>query len=251
MTTFTPASLPGRRPLRPPLRARRVRRRAGRAAGQPADARGRRAALDGAGEPRAPRRRRAPTPSTGDGAGILAADARRASCAGGRLRAAAAPAATASAMCFLPHGRRRVRAKLEELLELQRRASRASSVLGWRDVPVDEAHVGDDRQPLAPVHPPALRRRRRRASTTTRTRSSASSTSSAASCELRRRARTSTSPSFSSRTIVYKGMLIPDQLARLLPGPAGRALRRARWRSCTRASRRTRSRAGSSPTRTA
>ena len=57
-------------------------------------------------------------------------------------------------------------------------------------------------------------------------------------------------PSFSSRTIVYKGMLTAPAAPRLLPRPAGRAHRDARSLSSTRASRRTRSRAGSSRTRT-
>ena len=56
-------------------------------------------------------------------------------------------------------------------------------------------------------------------------------------------------PSFSARTLVYKGMLTAPQLGCISPiSPTTRS--RARWRSSTRASRRTRSRAGSSRTRT-
>ncbi len=58
------------------------------------------------------------------------------------------------------------------------------------------------------------------------------------------------SPSFSSRTIVYKGMLISHQLRGFYPDLQTSASPRA-WRWCTRASRRTRSPAGSSATPTA
>ncbi|HEX2086203.1 MAG TPA: glutamate synthase subunit alpha, partial [Solirubrobacteraceae bacterium] len=44
-------------------------------------------------------------------------------------------------VCFLPRDPAR-RAKLEELIELNVRVE-CQRVLGWRDVPVDEAHVGD------------------------------------------------------------------------------------------------------------
>ncbi len=56
-------------------------------------------------------------------------------------------------------------------------------------------------------------------------------------------------PSFSSRTIVYKGMLTSPQLLGYYPDLPTRA-RSPRWRSSTRASPPTRSRAGSSRTRT-
>ena len=52
------------------------------------------------------------------------------------------PAATASAICFLPQRPGR-RAQARGAARAQRRASRASVVLGWRDVPVDDDHVGD------------------------------------------------------------------------------------------------------------
>jgi hypothetical protein len=57
-------------------------------------------------------------------------------------------------------------------------------------------------------------------------------------------------PSFSSRTLVYKGMLISHQLRRYFPDLQDPRSRRA-WRWCTRGSPRTRSRAGSSATPTA
>jgi len=44
-------------------------------------------------------------------------------------------------MCFLPHDRA-VRAKLEDMIERNVRVE-GQRVLGWRDVPVDEGHVGD------------------------------------------------------------------------------------------------------------
>ena len=53
--------------------------------------------------------------------------------------------------------------------------------------------------------------------------------------------------SMSCRTIVYKGMVLVHQLARLLPRPSGPALRDARSRSCTSASPPTPSRPGGSP----
>ena len=43
-------------------------------------------------------------------------------------------------------------------------------------------------------------------------------------------------PSLSARVVVYKGMLTPDQLQRLLRRPAGRAARVRARASCTRAS---------------
>ena len=104
-------------------------------------------------------------------------------------------------------------------------------------------------QRLAPAHPPALHRGRARASSTTRTPSSASSTSSGASSSspsarssTRRRARAgpastrgcSRRPSCAASTPTCRTSASP-----------------ARWRWCTAASRRTPSRAGSSPIPTA
>ena len=133
------------RALRPGVRARRLRRRVRRAAGRrsPTHETVERGA-HGAREPRAPRRRRAPTRSTGDGAGILLqlpdeffrARRRRASCR------RPAPYGVAR---LLPAARRRRAPR-------RARAARSSDtveaegqrVVGWRDVPVDLEHVGDD-----------------------------------------------------------------------------------------------------------
>ena len=62
----------------------------------------------------------------------------------------------------LPAARRRAPARSSrQLLELNARVE-GQRVLGWRDVPIDEAHVGTHRERLAAGDPPALRRRRRR-----------------------------------------------------------------------------------------
>ena len=88
---------------------------------------------------------RAPTSSTGDGAGILTQmpDA--------FLRAAVDFELPARRQLrrrrVLPAARtRRCARKIEALLELNVRVE-GQHVLGWRDVPIDEEHVGDDGQP--------------------------------------------------------------------------------------------------------
>ena len=152
------------------------------------------------------------------------------------------------AMCFLPE--RRVRPRARRAADRARPSRpRASAVLGWRDVPIDAAHCGTHRR--APCAAAA---------------SASCSSAPADGVEdqdalerslyvIRRVVERAELPglsiaSFSSRTLVYKGMLTAPQLSQYYPRPAGRALRRAAWRSCTRASRPTPSRAGSSPTRT-
>src|SRR3954466_5922704 len=77
---------------------------------------------------------------TGDGAGILVQlpDAFFRAVAGFELPEAGRYGV---AMCLLPRDPAR-RRKLEELLELNVRIE-GQRVLGWRDVPVDEDHVGD------------------------------------------------------------------------------------------------------------
>ena len=204
-------------------------------------------AAGGAGQPRAPRRRgrrrphgrrrRDPRPA-----------ARRASCAASAGFELPEPGRYGVAMCFLPQDPV-LRAKVEELLELNVRVE-GQRVLGWRDVPVDEAHIGDDGQPLAPVRQAALRRRRRGL-------------------------RVDDQDAFERKLYVIRrivelaagpGLLRPELLlaharlqgdadlppaARLLPATCRTSASPARWRWCTRASRRTRSRAGSSPTRSA
>ena len=193
---------------------------------------------------------RAPTPAPATAPGILLQlpdaffRARR------RLRAARRPGATASACASCPRDEAAAR-ELEAAARAQRRATRASASLGWRDVPVDAAHVGDTANALAPVHPPALRRRRRPSSPRDQDAFERKL------YVIRRVVELAAGPDLvrrrasRSRTIVYKGMLTAPQLARLLPRPARRARREPRSRSSTRASRRTRSRAGSSRTRTA
>ena len=57
-------------------------------------------------------------------------------------------------------------------------------------------------------------------------------------------------PSMSTRTVVYKGLLLADQVGRVLRRPAGSARRLGASRSCTSASRPTRSRRGNSRIRT-
>ena len=209
--------------------------------------RGRRARADRAGQPRAPRRRgrrrqdrrrrRDPHP-----------DPRRVLPRGRRLRAARAPAATASASASCRATRRAARSSRS--CSSSTSASRASASSAgatcrrrgarrrhrqlargphMRQLFI-EAGPGFERRPgrlraQALRHPPHRRARggpgllRRRASP---------------------RARSST-----------RGCSSRHQVRDFFPDLDRRALRLARWRSCTRASRRTPSRAGSSPTRTA
>jgi len=180
--------------------------------------------------------------STGDGAGILVQlpDAFFRETLQAELPAAGRYGV---AVCFLPHEPGR-RAALEQLLEATV-AEEGQSVAGWRDVPVDARHVGATAGGVAPLirqlfvaaapelDADAFERKlyviRRRAEL-------------AAGPEL-------VVPSFSSRTVVYKGMLTAPSFRGTSP-TCSTSASRARSRSCTRASRRTRSRAGSSLTRT-
>ena len=100
-----------------------------------------------------------------------------------------------------------------------------------RQLLVASGPTGDERRVRAQAdgHPPPRRARRRRA----------------AACPRRR----SHIASFSSSTLTYKGLLTARQLAGLLRRPARARDRDARWRSSTRASRRTRSAPGISRTR--
>jgi glutamate synthase domain-containing protein 2/glutamate synthase domain-containing protein 1/glutamate synthase domain-containing protein 3 len=84
--------------------------------------------------------------NTGDGAGILV------QLPDEFLRAVAPtelPALYGVAMCFLPHDDAK-RAELERRLE-EIVAAEGQSVLGWRDVPVDETHVGATAKAAAPL----------------------------------------------------------------------------------------------------
>ncbi|HXK15545.1 MAG TPA: glutamate synthase large subunit, partial [Gaiellaceae bacterium] len=117
------------------------------------------------------------------------------------------------AVCFLPQKASR-RVELERLLE-ETVAAEGQTVIGWRDVPVDGRHVGSHARLFAPfvrqlfvaaspelaTDPDAFERKlyviRRVAEL-------------AAGPEL-------VVPSFSARTLVYKGMLTPPQLGRYYP----------------------------------
>ena len=150
---------------------------------------------------------------TGDGAGILVPDPRRVLPRGLRLRAARARAATASASASC-RATTTLRRKVEELLELNVRVE-GQQVLGWRDVPIDEEHVGDTanrsrphiRQLFIGAGPgfdddqDAFERKL---------------------YVIRRIVELAAgpdfyAPSFSSRTCVYKGMLISRQVAGFYP----------------------------------
>ena len=103
-------------------------------------------------------------------------------------------------------------------------------LLGWRDVPVDNSRPRRAGEEDRAGDPPGVHRPRRRASPSP-TRSSASSTSSARASGHAIQAlklahgKEFYVPSMSARTIVYKGMLLADQVGRVLQGPAGPARR--------------------------
>ncbi len=111
-------------------------------------------------------------------------------------------------VCFLPADEVR-RTKLEELLELNVRIE-GQRVLGWRDVPIDEAHVGE----TASRSRPCMRQLFVAAG------EGFTDDQNAFERKLyviRRIVELAAgpdfySPSFSSRTVVYKGMLISHQL---------------------------------------
>src|SRR3954453_10404522 len=117
------------------------------------------------------------------------------------------------AMCFLPDDATH-RRKIEELLELNARIE-GQRVLGWRDVPVDDAHVGD----TANASRPAMRQLFIGAGE--------GFTEDQDAFErklyvIRRIVELAAgpdfyAPSFSSRTVVYKGMLISHQLRGFYP----------------------------------
>jgi glutamate synthase domain-containing protein 2/glutamate synthase domain-containing protein 1/glutamate synthase domain-containing protein 3 len=117
------------------------------------------------------------------------------------------------AVCFLPTDAER-RTKLEELLELNVRVE-GQHVLGWRDVPVDTDHVGRTADQTRPVMRQLL----------VEAGPGFENDQDAFERKLyviRRICELAAGPdlyiaSFSSRTIVYKGMLIPDQLRGFFP----------------------------------
>jgi glutamate synthase domain-containing protein 2/glutamate synthase domain-containing protein 1/glutamate synthase domain-containing protein 3 len=147
-------------------------------------------------------------PNTGDGAGILL------QIPDGFLRAAAAgvelppPGRYGVGVCFLPVEAER-RVALEQLIE-ETIAAEGQRAIWWRDVPVDELHVGETARLSAPVIRQVL-------------------IAAADDIEdhqferklyvIRRLIERAAGPglvlpSFSSRTIVYKGMLTAPQLPR-------------------------------------
>ncbi|HSD81157.1 MAG TPA: glutamate synthase large subunit, partial [Solirubrobacteraceae bacterium] len=149
---------------------------------------------------------------TGDGAGILVQvpDAFLRGVAGFELPE---PGRYGVGMCFLPHDPA-VRSKLEEMIERNVRVE-GQRVLGWRDVPVDEGHVGS----TANASRPYLKQVfigagpgfeddqdvfERKLYVIRRIVELAAGPSFYA-------------PSFSSRTLVYKGMLISHQLRGFYP----------------------------------
>ncbi|MDQ3849763.1 MAG: glutamate synthase large subunit [Actinomycetota bacterium] len=114
------------------------------------------------------------------------------------------------AVCFLPRDATR-RAKLEALLELNARIE-GQRVLGWRDIPVDPEHVGSTAETTRPVMRQLF------------VEAGPGFTADQDAFErklyvIRRICELAAAPdlyiaSFSSRTLVYKGMLVPDQLRR-------------------------------------
>ena len=115
-------------------------------------------AIDGAREPRAPRRLRR-RPEDRRRRRDPDADARRAAARGRRLRAAAAGRLRRADV--LPADRRGSARRARGAARADRRAPRASSVLGWRDVPIDARAHRRRRGRLPAGDPPAVRRRRR------------------------------------------------------------------------------------------
>ncbi|HTN24943.1 MAG TPA: glutamate synthase large subunit [Solirubrobacteraceae bacterium] len=117
------------------------------------------------------------------------------------------------AVCFLPKDAAR-RAKLEAMLELNVRIE-GQRVLGWRDIPVDTDHVGETADATRPVMRQLI------------VEAGAGFESDQDAFErklyvIRRICELAAGPdlyiaSFSSRTIVYKGMLVPDQLRGFFP----------------------------------
>ena len=150
-------------------------------------------------------------------------------------------------MCFLPADADGALA-LEGLLEQTVRGRGPAGRSGGATCPVDDRHIGETAPALPPGDPSAVRRRRagedadqeafeRKLYVIRRVFELAAQEPGLYVC------------SSSSRTINYKGMLISSQLRGFYPDLRD-ARAGARWRSCTRASRPTRSRAGSSPTPT-
>src|SRR5438132_9914604 len=149
---------------------------------------------------------------TGDGAGILVQMPDAFLRGTGELKLPPR-GAYGVAVCFLPQKASR-RVELEQLLE-QTVEAEGQTVIGWRDVPVDGRHVGSHARLFAPV---------------IRQLFVAASPELAADADaferklyvIRRVAELAAGPelvvpSFSARTLVYKGMLTAPQLGRYYP----------------------------------
>ncbi len=179
---------------------------------------------------------------TGDGAGILLQVPH------GFLREVVdfelpAPGHYAVGMCFLPREDDR-RAEIEALIE-RTVADEGQEVLGWRDVPVDSSVPGPSSSQVEPltrqvfVRSTARRPRRLRAQGLRHQAADRARRG----CGLR-------GPVVLGKDGRLQGHAHLAAAAAVLPGPARRARSRPRWRSSTRASRPTPSRAGSSRTPT-
>ena len=183
---------------------------------------------------------------TGDGAGILVQIPDAFFRGVRRRRSCRRPAATAS-RCASCRTTTRAGAELEQLLA-DTAAEEGQRVVGWRDVPVDAAPRGRHRERVGAAHPPALRRGGRRARDQDAFERKL--------YVIRRRAELAAGPDLVDPELLVEDRRLQGDAHRaaaagLLPRPARRAVLRARSRSSTRATRPTRSRAGSSPTRTA
>jgi glutamate synthase domain-containing protein 2/glutamate synthase domain-containing protein 1/glutamate synthase domain-containing protein 3 len=151
-------------------------------------------------------------PNTGDGAGILL------QIPDGFLRAAVAgielpaPGRYGVGVCYLPSDPER-RAALEQLIE-ETVAEEGQRAITWRDVPTDERHVGETARLAAPV----IRQVLIEAAEDVADQDSFERKLYVIRRVIERRAgRELALPSFSSRTIVYKGMLTAPQLPRYFP----------------------------------
>ncbi|HEV2771226.1 MAG TPA: glutamate synthase large subunit [Thermoleophilaceae bacterium] len=157
---------------------------------------------------------------TGDGAGILlqVPDELLRADMGGVLPA---PGRYGIAVCFLPREDER-RAELERVLE-DAVCARGQGVLGWRDVPVDPAEVGEVARRTAPIIRQLVAIAAEDIDEDAFERSlylARGAAERATDFEL-------VVPSFSARTVVYKGMLSAPQLGRFYRDLADERLRSA------------------------
>jgi glutamate synthase domain-containing protein 2/glutamate synthase domain-containing protein 1/glutamate synthase domain-containing protein 3 len=147
-------------------------------------------------------------PNTGDGAGILLQipDAFVRAVSGAPLPP---PGRYGVGVCYLPNDPER-RRTLEQLIE-EKIEGEGQKALWWRDVPVDERHVGDTARLSAPV----IRQVLIEADDEIQTQDEFERKLYVIRRVIERAAGTALAlPSFSSRTIVYKGMLTAPQLPR-------------------------------------